>query len=187
MTILDNPGFASARGRRIRRFCQAMQALVLIVLILLPLAAIAYWFSAPSSDLTRVLGAAAMTPDAFDFGLRLMTFPFYIAPLALMTWGLMRLRRFFTELAAGRLFSRRGIAGLRDFAIATAITAVIAPFTETLMQGIVAIRVPEGMRTMAFTISSDNLLALLFASTFAIICWVMSEAAELADEHAQIV
>lgn len=177
----------SPRGRRIRRFCLAMQGLVLLVLALLPLAAIAYWFLAGSDELARAVRPDVTGPVSFDLGLRLATFPFYIAPLLLMMWGLWRLRRLFAELAAGRFFSRPGIAGLRDFAIATALTAILAPFTETLTQGIVALHLPEGGRSLAFTISSDNLLALLFASTFAIICWVMSEAAELADEHAQIV
>ena len=102
-----------------------------------------------------------------------------------LSWGLLRLRVCLAQFAAGRPFGAEGIAGLRDFAIGTGLSALAKPLAGMLF--VLALSWNPGPKRIAIEISSDVMILALFAGVVAALAWAMRRAALIAEENSQFV
>ena len=108
-------------------------------------------------------------------------------PACAMACGLFCARLCFLGFARGETFSLGTVRHLRGFAIGMFAAALGGLVSPALISVLLALGAPPGKRSLGLTIGSSELLMLLFAGMVWQIAHVMTQAAELADEHAQIV
>lgn len=139
---------------------------------LLPALVIGYW----------LVGSQAL---AYPAGMRTVAIATALLHLLPLSWGLLRLRVCLAQFAAGRPFGAEGIAGLRDFALGTGLSALAKPFAGMLF--VLALSWNDGPKRIAIEISSDVMILALFAGVVAALAWAMRRAALLAEENSQFV
>ena len=157
---------------RARFAFSALGVLAMGLAVLLPALAIGYW----------LFGTQTMAEGAF---MRTVAIATALAQLLPMSWGLLRLRVCLAQFAAGRPFAAAGIAGLRDFALGTGLSAVAKPLAGMLFT--LALGWHGGPKQIAIEISSDVMILALFAGVVAALAWAMERAAVLAEENSQFV
>jgi hypothetical protein len=158
-----------------RRASTAFSALGIVataLAVLLPALAIGYWLT----DGANVAEGSHMRMVAVSTAL------LHLLPLS---WGLLRLRVCLARFSAGRPFDADGIAGLRDFALGTALSALAKPLAGMLFM--LAMSWKGGPRQIAIEISSDVMILALFAGVVAALAWAMQKAALIAEENSQFV
>lgn len=170
----DFPAVKSAAGpsRRSRMAFSTLGSAAVCLAALLPSLAIGYWLL----DEAHVAGTYVMRVVAIATAL------LHILPLS---WGLLRLRTCLSQFSAGRPFDAEATAGLRDFALWIALSAVVKPFAGMLF--VLAMSWEVGPRRIAIEISSDVMILALFAGVVAALAWAMQKAALLAEENSQFV
>ncbi|WP_257169836.1 DUF2975 domain-containing protein [Bradyrhizobium sp. SRS-191] len=188
--VAETFGTTAARHRRsdrIRRLSQLMAAGCLVTSGLLAAAMVLYWTLTP----THALFSQAGIPNAplTEIGLftRALAFSIAMVPLGTLIWGLLSGRRCFQAFAAGRIFSGESIQQLKAFAIAVAASALLKPLAGAALSVVLSFHNQPGAKTLALSLGSDTLMALIFAGTVAVIAWVMTEALEIDDENKQFV
>lgn len=157
---------------RTRMAFNALSVVAAGLAVLLPALAIIYWMSdaMPMAQSTGIQAVAIGTAML------------HLLPLG---WGLLRLRVCLRQFAIGRPFDARGIAGLRDFALGTALSALAKPLAGMLFK--LAVRQDGEPRQIVIEISSDVMILALFAGVIAALAWAMQKAALLAEENSQFV
>ncbi|MFK8252048.1 hypothetical protein [Ancylobacter terrae] len=139
---------------------------------LLPALAIGYWL-------------LSSQPVAHGTGMQMVAIATALLHLLPMSWGLLRLRVCLAQFATGHPFAAEGIAGLRDFALGTGLSALAKPFAGMLFM--LASSWNGGPKQIAIEISSDVMILALFAGVVASLAWAMEKAAVLAEENSQFV
>lgn len=172
---------------RLRLIFNALGLLAVVAATLLPLTYGVYWLSASADELAMAIGVARGTVRELGMPLRIGSLLVGIVPLIVLVWGLLRVRNCFAEFAEGRLFSVRGLSGLRDFAIGIGASVLVKIVTTAALSVMLSWSAPAGQRQLAIQISSDTVLFLLFAATMASVVWAMRAAAVIAEDHSLIV
>ncbi|MBB6254135.1 DUF2975 domain-containing protein [Nitrospirillum iridis] len=175
------------RMGRIRRFSRLMGAGCLVTSGLLAAAMLFYWAMTPTHTLFGQAGIQIAPVMELDFSARALAFGISMVPLGALIYGLLNARRCFDAFAAGQIFSSEPIGRLKAFSIAVAASAILKPFTGAALSLFLSFNNSGEVRTVALSIGSDTLIALIFAGTVAVIAWVMTEALDIADENKQFV
>lgn len=181
------PQARATRMKRIRQVSALMSHACLAVAAALILALTAYWWTAPAEDLLRHVGVPSASPSDLPMSLRFATFAIAVIPLAALVYGLVAARRCFSACAAGRVFSREATGGLRAFAFAVALSALLKPLAGAALSLAFSAAGSSRQHSLVLAVGSDTLLSLLFAGMVALIAWIISEASEIADENQQFV
>ncbi|WP_371345944.1 hypothetical protein [Ancylobacter sp. IITR112] len=163
---------ALALSPRARFAFSALAAVALGLAVLLPTLAIGYWLAGPHPAM----------PGAALPWVGIATAMLHLAPLS---WGLIRLRICLAQFASGHPFAAEGIAGLRDFALGTGVSALMKPLSGLLFT--LALGWQGGPKRITIDISSDVMILALFAGVVASLAWAMERAALLAEENSQFV
>lgn len=108
-------------------------------------------------------------------------------PVCAMAYGLFRARLCFLGFVRGDTFSLGTVQHLRGFAVGMFAAAVAGLLSPALISMLLTLGAPPGQRALSLGIGSSEVLTLLFAGIVWQIARVMTQAVELADEHAQIV
>ena len=108
-------------------------------------------------------------------------------PVCAMAYGLLRARPCFLGFVRGDTFSLGTVQHLRGFAVGMFAAAVAGLLSPVLISVLLTFGAPPGQRALSLGIGSNEVLMLLFAGIVWQIARVMTQAVELADEHAQIV
>lgn len=175
------------RAARIRRFCRILGWAALAAGFGLPALTAAHWLSGSAESIAMGAGVPLQSLGSFELPQRLLALLASTPSLLVLFWAMWRIRACLAEFAAGRFFTTSAINGLRDFAIGMAATALLSPVVNLLENLVLTWNAPEGQRQLVIALSSDMVLALVFSGTIAVVCWVMGEAAALAEENAQFV
>jgi hypothetical protein len=175
------------RMNRIRRLSAIMAHACLAVAILLILALTAYWWTTPATDLFRSAGLQVDPQFELTMPIRLGTFAIAMTPLAALAYGLFAARRCFAGFAAGHVFSREAIGGLRTFSVAIAISALLKPAAGAVLSIVLSMSGRTHKHSLVLNFGSDVLLSFLFAAMAGLIAWILLEATEIADENQQFV
>jgi hypothetical protein len=182
---LNNP-VAIDPLRRVRRLSRGMAILCLLTAVALPLGLLAYWLTMPAEELLRD-ARLQMAGQEIGWMQRLAALVLSAIPLGCLTWGLLQARRCFGAFADGHFFAAEAVYGLRGFAIALFVSALLRPIAGAALSVLLSWGAGPGKRALVIGVSSDVLLSLLFAGMVVVITWVMAEARGLADENAQFV
>jgi len=158
---------------RARIAFSALGGVALGLAALLPALAIGYWL-------------VGSQPVAHGTGMHMVAIATALLHLLPLSWGLLRLRICLAQFAAGRPFAARGIAGLRDFALGTGLSALAKPLAGMLFTLALSWN-GGGPKQIAIEISSDVMILALFAGVVASLAWAMEKAAGLAEENSQFV
>lgn len=187
---LSTHGAADARDirlTRIRILSRVMAMACLATAVLLSAAMAAYWAVTPTPTLFSHAGLPTFPTHDIDIVTRIFAFAIAMIPLGALIWGLLSARHCFAAFARGEVFAPAPIRQLRLLAIGVAASALLKPFAGAALSVLLSMRGTAGMKTLAFNIGSDTLIALIFAGTVAVIAWVMSEALAIAEENQQFV
>ncbi len=166
------PQAAFGLSPRARIAFGALGVLAFGLAALLPALAIGYW----------LLGSQHLADSA---GMKIIAIATALLHLLPMSWGLLRLRVCLAQFAAGRPFAAEGIAGLRDFALGTGVSALAKPVAGMLFM--LALGWNSGPKQIVIEISSDVMILALFAGVVASLAWAMEKAAALAEENSQFI
>lgn len=175
------------RTDRLRRRSAIMAKACLVVAGLLIIGMGIYWWMTPADTLFSKSGLPVAPPTFLASHVRLVGFAISMVPVAALVFGLFAARRCFAAFAEGNVFSREAIGGLRAFAFAVTISALLTPLAGAGLSLLLSASSQSPTRSIVLNVGSDSLLALFFAAMIAIIAWVLSEAAEIADENQQFV
>lgn len=187
--VTDNAEAAILTPRRLRiqRTSKVMAGLCLAGAVLLPAGVVAYWAVSPLG----ALAGDARVPLSWlgDFGpvQRLLGALSSVLPVAVLAWGLLRLRGCFLGFARGALFAGYSVRGFRDFALALTATSLLGILAHTLVGLLLSWGAPGGQKQLAVSLSSDMLMMLCIGGTMAVVGWVLGEAADLAEENASFI
>lgn len=191
MTISFPPDLSRSLGsehlKRIRGVSRVLASACTFVAIALSVGLLAYWIV--SSD-EAILVDARLTGIAIHpigWLVRFASLAISALPLACLIWGLLRVRRCFASFAQGRFFTAENVARLRDLALAMVASTLLKPVAGALLSLILSWQTYATGESVVIHLSSDSLLALLFAGLVAVTAWVMAEANAIADENAQFV
>lgn len=122
-----------------------------------------------------------------DGGLRIMLIALGLLPVLGLAYGLVRAAWCLRGMARGEVFGRGTVGHLRGFAVGVFLSAVAGMLVGPATSVVLAWAAPAGARSISLQFDSQTLLTLLFASILWQVARVMTHAAELAEEHAQIV
>ncbi|MBN9217015.1 MAG: DUF2975 domain-containing protein [Mesorhizobium sp.] len=175
-----------ARLNRIRFFSLMLARGCILLAVLLTVALLFYWFGASSTSIAADAQVPAGWLTDLGFGGRTAAFLISVVPLACLIMALLAARRCFIAFAVGDFFSLEPARGLRDFALGLA-SALLKPFSAAALSVLLSLDAPAGQHRLTLGIGSDTILALLAAGTIAVIAWVMTEAAAIAEENRQFV
>lgn len=138
----------------------------------LPVLAVVYW----------LFDVSAVLQDSTLRAIAVVTALMHLLPLS---WGLYRLRACLAAFAEGQPFDARAIAGLRDFAVGTGLSALIKPIAGAILSLAMSWNTPS--RQISLQISSDTMVLALFAGVIASLAWALHKAACLAEENSQFI
>ena len=102
-------------------------------------------------------------------------------PLLFALW---KLQKMFLLFAAGEVFSAMATRHLFSAAKAMVIWGMLAIFSTTLAVLILTANAPAGAHVLVVNISSAELAGILGGMIFAVMSWIMQEAARLSEENA---
>lgn len=173
-----------ARARTVSRL---MAIVCGAICLLLPAAIAAFWLTASWPDIFTAAGLADPARYKLTMVTRLGALGLSLLPIAILVWGLLRIRRTFAAFGAGHFFSENAVKTLRDFSLAILISSAIRPLVGGALTVWLTWNGPEGGRTLSIPIGSDLLLAILFSGTVFILAQILKQAIAIADENRQFV
>lgn len=181
------PDSFSADGlRRIRRLAWIVRLLCLLGVVVIGTLPFIFWAQA---DWVAEVAAKTwgLTTMQLDLGSRLWALAASALPASVSVFALWQMWSLFGCFAQGELLARRPAQHLRRLGVSLCILAAVQPLGQTL--GILALTFgnPKGERQLAFSLSSDHYLSLLFGLLLLALAQVLHEAARVADENAEFV
>lgn len=154
---------------------------------LLPLAAFAYWLVIDGDAVREMSGLAEAVHPDIDMGQRIAAALVALVATAPLAWGLVRLKICLNCFAAGHPFAPRGIAGLRDFALGSMLSALVQLISHTVLGLVLTWNAAPGYRQLTVQINAELIFLVLFAGIIAALAWALEKAAAIADENSQFV
>lgn len=173
---------------RISRVARVFHALWGILLVALPVLTVAYWVSLNHVqwmfDPPPGLDAAHRPlPGSALWG----GFAASLLPLAVVTYGLVQLRRLFGLYRRGRIFTSDNVRCLKGFGVALILWPVVTPIYDALVSVALTFSNPPGQRLLAVGLQGTDVGLALIGGVLVVMSWVMREGCRLADDQAQIV
>ena len=176
--------YVSKDPRRLSRvLARACEGLVFA----LPLAVAAYWAVADAGSLAASAGLPPLAVPGLEPWQRAAGAAISLLSVAFLMMGLWQARRFFRLFAAGEVFTANAVRCLRRFAGWVALSVVARVLTGAALSVVLTVTNPTGMKHLAVGVSSDALLALLFAGMVWVMAAVIARGQALAEENATFV
>ncbi|MDX2144704.1 MAG: DUF2975 domain-containing protein [Rhodospirillaceae bacterium] len=176
--------------QRLSAISRVLGWICVALMVFLPASAVLLWlnFEALGQGMPDRLGI----PREYDVPLALM--PVQIAlglavmmvPIGIMMFGLWNLRQLFVGFGAGRVFTIENTRFLRMFAWSTLAVIVVQFFANGLLAVVLTLGNPPGQRVLAFSLSTEHIIALFVGFVFVVIARVLEEGRKLADDNATI-
>lgn len=164
--------------------CQALA-------VLLPLVTIWHWGTVSPEALAAALAPDTSPQDLFPAGVadwqRIAGAAVSLASVALLVYGLLRIRACFLLFRAGRFFDPAAARGVRGFAAGVLAAVVGRLLTTPALTALLTMHNPPGLRFVSVRVGSDELLALLVAGAFWVVAALLVRAGEIAKENASFV
>lgn len=163
----------------------------LLLAVLLPLLTLWHWGTVSPEALAAALAPHVAPHDLFPAGLaewqRIAGAAISLASVALLVYGLLRIRACFRLFRAGRFFDPAAARGVRGFAAGVLGAVVVRLLTTPALTALLTMHNPPGLRFVSVRVGSDELLALLVAGAFWIVAALLVRAGEIAKENASFV
>lgn len=170
--------------RKIQRVSKGM--VYALTLAMITLAVILAGFTLyPDIPIQHLLNTYSLSPalpplSAWQFGALAAVALITTLPLLFALW---KLQKMFLLFAAGEVFSTTATRHLYGAAKAMVIWGLVATCSTTLAVLILTANAPAGAHVLVVNISSAELASILGGIIFAIMSWIMQEAARLSEEN----
>jgi len=158
-----------------------------VLLAALPLAVIGWWGVADPGTLSAAANLPPLAVLSLEPWQRVAGAAISLLSAAFLMAGLWQARRFFRLFAAGEVFTANAVRCLRRFAGWVALSVVARVVAGAALSVVLTITNPAGMKHLAIGVSSDSLLALLFAGMVWVMAAVIARGQALAEENATFV
>ena len=173
---------------KIYRVSIAMQWFCLAVLVLLPISLVWGWLNfeeyAPRLAAERgyLLDMDYIGPLQLVLGL-ICSF----IPVAILLYGVWRLRLLFGLYRRHIFFSVDNIRHLYIFSLTLFVSALSAPLVDAVLSVVLTFANPPGQKALSLHFGSAEVSTLFIAGALMTISWIMREAHGLAKENAEFV
>lgn len=181
------PDSFSADGlRRIRRLAWVVRLLCLLGVVVIGTLPFIFW--ADPLWVAEVAGRVwSLDQMQLDLPARLGGLAASLLPASVILFALWQMWSLFGCFAQGELLARRPAMHLRRLGLGLCTLAAAQPLGHTLAILALTFGNPVGERRLAFSLSSDHYLALLFGLLLLALAQVLHEAARVADENAEFI
>ncbi len=173
------------RSNHIKRISGRFQWLIAALRIALPLALVFLWMTLSLEELEVAGPLAAYGP--LTTGERLGAIAITALPLFIFLYALGQLQRMFRVYAAGSFFERENVDCFSKMGWALLISAPVSVLYKAALSVWLSFDQPAGERSLAISISSNDIALLTLGGAVIIVSWVMAEAVEISKDNAQIV
>lgn len=174
--------------QKIRRVSLLLRSGCDAYLILKPLLALVIWLNL--EEMAGDLSSQFSQPLRWEFiGPMNLLAGFLVSciPIALMMYGVWRLRLLFGQYRVGSFFTLENASHLHAFAKMLLITVILSPVIDVLLSVAMTINYPQGERSISIDFSSNDLSTLFVAGVMFAVGWTMRESYRLATENAEFV
>ena len=173
---------------RVRRVSRVMRVLCTVAIVVLPAGLALMWlFFDTVRDGWPTISGVLNLPPKLPVAERIAGFAITMIPAGLFIYGLFRLRALFGLYARGEVFHPAAARCLRGFAWALVLVGASNPLTSALLSVALTLGNPPGERTLAISLSSDDLGTIFLGGLLLVIAWIMGEAGRIAEENRQFV
>lgn len=179
--------YTSSDPARIRRLSRVLARACEGLVLALPLAVAAYWGVADAGSLAASAGLPPLAVLGLEPWQRAAGAAISLLPVALLMAGLWQARRFFRLFAAGQVFTADAVRCLRRFAGWVMVSVAARVVAGAALSVVLTVLNPAGMRHLAIGVSSDLVLALLFAGMVWVMAAVIGLGQALAEENATFI
>lgn len=181
------PDSFSADGlRRIRRLAWIVRLLCLCGVAVIGTLPFIFW-AQPDWVAEVAAKAWGLATMQVDLGSRLWALAGSLLPASVSVFALWQMWSLFGCFAQGELLARRPAQHLRRLGVALCALAAAQPLGQTLEILALTFGNPAGERQLAFSLSADHYLSLLFGLLLLALAQVLHEAARVADENAEFI
>jgi hypothetical protein len=125
-------------------------------------------------------------PEAIGFLTRIFGFTLTIIPTILMIMGLLSLQEFLNNLQESDYFNPNNPTLLRKFAYMLLWSTLARPLVGALVSIVITINNPQGQRTVAFSLGTDEISGVFVALLMMLLSLLMAESKSSVDERAHL-
>ena len=184
-------GFESSRKgvtdmdhqQRIQRLSHTLRLALTSILLLIPILSIVYWWNLnhlPDS----LVGQLPVSPSQALSGLdRFLGFLASLIPIGVKMAGLYMLIKLFRLYENLEIFSNRNVICFRNLGRILIFWVIAQLIYIPLISIVVTYQNPPGERSIAVSLGSADLTALIIGVTLLVISWVMDEGRKLEEEQ----
>ncbi len=170
--------------RRLRIVSRVMAWVCLVLTVLAPLAVVATWLVIEHRPVPPVMAGLL---NELTWADRLGGMALGLVPVGIAAIGFLALHALFRRFARAISLDTTNARLLQRFAVSV-LAAVPANIVAGALTTVWLSRdFPSGERILAFSVSSDDVWYLVVAVLLLTVAWVLRDAAELAEDHRQIV
>jgi len=167
----------------VTRWSRITADLCLVLAVVFLMASLYQWLSISPGALRAKLDVPSIH---WDSPRRMISIGLLMAPVAVVSLGLIRLRASFQCFAAGDLFTPKAVGGLRDFAAAGAASVGVSALVWPVIAALLTFDQPGGVQ-LAVNVGTGSLTILLISGVTWIFAHVLRLGAVLAEENAAFV
>ena len=169
---------------RIQMLSLILTRICMGLLILLPIAVLVFWVK-----LDWFYGS--FTPNfnvtTFDIMTQIYGLLFSLIPLAMWMYGLVILRRLFTNYRLGRIFLSDNARYIKYFAWVTIISGALSPLFRGVFSVIFSMNHAAGERFISIGLGTTEIYTILQGLVFVVIAHVMEAAHKISEENKQFI
>ena len=169
---------------RIRRVSALLILACNAYLLLAPLLLAAVWFNFERlGPQWQTLAELPIRPEYVGLWNKLAGALITTVPMALLMYGVWRLRQLFVQFRGGSLFSADGAGHLHAFAWMLLVTVLLSPVISALLSVVLTMNNPPGQRALVISLGSNDLAQLFIAGALFAITWTLREGYRLRQEN----
>lgn len=170
--------------QRIQRLGAVLQAACAAYLVLAPLLLIVVWANFEAMGYRwETLRQLPILPEYVGPLNLWLGFAVSAVPVALLMYGVWRLRQLFGQYRRGVLFDLGGAEHLLAFARMLFITVLLTPVVSALLSLVLTMSNPPGQRAITVSLGSNDVGQLFIAGLLLAIAWILREGHRLQSEN----
>jgi uncharacterized membrane protein YagU involved in acid resistance len=189
--MISSPSVQRILPARVHRLSRVLAGVCILLAVIFPIAVLYSLLTSPPEIFFRNLGLAERIPRAALMSVALWQHVTMVllglVPVTCVSVGLVYAGRCFARFARGMYFTAETVRDLRGFAVGVFASGVASLAVFPILHVVMTTGEGAGGIAVAFNVSSNQLLSILFGGIVWQIAAVMAQATDIAQEHAQFV
>ncbi len=171
---------------KIKKFSKNFYFLISFLIVALPVYYAVYWAfinHLPAQIIAVNISSNALIPHKLSAELQLVGFTISLLPLAVLTLGLLNIRKLFSFYKEGIIFSIEHVIIFKNTAKALVLWVFLSIIYESAKSVLFSLGNPPGSRVLEVGFGTAEITSLLVGGIVFIIAWIMDEARVLSEEN----